>query len=139
MDNFAHDNLGVDDVKAITGAVGGLATSIKNKAQLKKAKGLIAGGKLSELTPHYVQLLIDAGVDPRTYENAPAYQARPEIMAARAAALSQSGVVSGNAAANQAAADGVTDAQVSGGLKKYLPYIIGILILGIIIWMIVKK
>jgi len=53
----AGSAVGVPVLGAIAPAITGLLTSIKNKAQLKKAKELVANGDLAGLTPHYKLLL----------------------------------------------------------------------------------
>jgi hypothetical protein len=139
MDLSRHDNLGVEDLTAVAGGLKNIAKNVREKAQLKKAKQMIKDGKANQLPSNYVTLLIRNGVDTALYSNAPAYLARPEVIAAKSAALSKSEITGTPEEATNAAEKEAVEAHQSANLKKMLPYIVGIVVIIILLYFFVKR
>jgi len=122
-------------VKAAVGAVKG----IQEKSILNKAKKLIAAGKANECTGRMIDICIEAGIDPKVFDTNPTYNARPAVIAAKAAAIKKSGAVGTDAEAIDAAKIEAVNTNAAVTVKKYAPYIIGVIIIGIVIYLIFKK
>lgn len=128
MDNTVKDDLIAGE--AIETAWG-IGKSIQEKAILKKAKKLIAAGKANECTGRMIDICIEAGIDPKVFENNPKYMNRPEVIAAKAVAIKNSGAVATDPEALKAAKDEVNNTATGVDIKKLL--VPGLVIIGIII------
>jgi hypothetical protein len=107
------DNIGgVDEILAAGKTVGKIAGNVRNKAKAKKAAKIAASGGYASLTPFQKSLI----------------PVPTEIQKAAQAA----GVTTDDIKAAPAAAP------AAGQYKKFIPYIIGALIIGIAIYFFVK-
>jgi hypothetical protein len=110
MDNLPNDNL-LSDVDVVAGGVKNVLASIRNKAKARKAQKISDAGGYLSLTP-FQKSLIDI----------------PDYIL------------------NQTAGSGATNediknlpADTSEQLKQFLPYIIGAIVIGILLYVILKK
>lgn len=110
----------------------GLAGNIRNKSKLKTAQANLAAGRLNDINSFSVNLLIGAGVRPEVYTKIPAFINDPANakLIADLAGGDKGIIIAKNA-------DGTSPAQFD--IKKYIPYIIGVIVIGVLIYFIVKK
>lgn len=144
MDNTiqAQDNQIGTAAEAVAGgakAVVGAVKSIQEKSILNKAKKLIAAGKANECTGRMIDICIEAGIDPKVFDTNPTYNARPAVIAAKAAAIKKSGAVGTDAEALDAAKTEAVNTDKAVTIKKYAPYILGAIAIGLIIYLISKR
>jgi len=108
-----------------------LAADARNKSKLKTAKANLAAGRLNNINAFSVQLLIGAGVSSTLYTQIPAFQTDPGFAELRAQ-LGTGIIVAKNA-------DG-TNVPINeiDSLKKYIPWILGAIVVGVLIYFITK-
>jgi hypothetical protein len=142
MDNLTQDNqIGVaaETVSGAAKAVKGIVMGIVEKGELKKAKKKIAAGQANTLSGRAIDICLEAGIDPKTFDTNPTYNARPAVIAAKAAAIKMSGAVGTDAEAIDAAKKDAVNSALGVGMKQYLPYIAGAAVLIFLIFIIRKK
>jgi hypothetical protein len=144
MDNTieAQDNQIGAAAEAVSGGVKAVisgAKSVQQKLILNKAKKLIAAGKANQCTGRMIDICIEAGIDPKVFDTNPVYNARPAVIAAKAAAIKKSGAVGTDAEAIDAAKTEVVNSNVAVTIKKYTPYILGAVVIGLLIYLISKR
>lgn len=129
MDNTTqHDNLTPGEAIEAAWSVG---KSVQEKLILKKAKKKIAAGKANELSGREIDICLEAGIDPKTFESNPKYMSRPEVIAAKAAAIKNSGAVNTDTEAiNAAKKEAANTNDIVEGKKLLIPIIV---IIGIVI------
>jgi len=136
MDNTtSHDNLTPGEAIETAWAVG---KSVQEKLILKKAKKKIAAGKANELSGREIDICLEAGIDPKTFENNPKYMSRPAVIAAKAAAIKNSGAVETDQDAIAAAKKEVENADTAVQGSKLLKPVLIIVVIGILIYLISK-
>jgi len=144
MDNTieAQDNQIGAAAEAVAGGVKAVisgAKSVQQKLILNKAKKLIAAGKANECTGRMIDICIESGIDSKVFDSNPIYNARPAVIAAKAAAIKKSGAVGTDAEAMDAAKTEAVNTDKAVTIKKYAPYIIGAIVIGLIIYLISKR
>ena len=136
MDNTDRNNATGSE---LIGAAVDVGKSVQQKLILRKAKKKIAEGKANELSGREIDICLEAGIDPKTFENNPKYMSRPEVIAAKAAAMKRAGAVATDqeaiAAAKKEAAN--TNKAVKTNMLFTYGALAGVLIL--IIYLISKK
>lgn len=132
MDNTTqHDNLTPGEAIEAAWSVG---KSVQEKLILKKAKKKIAAGKANELSGREIDICLEAGIDPKTFESNPKYMNRPEVIAAKAAAIKNSGSVATDQEAITAAKKEVANTTATIEGKKLLIPILAIIAIGLVIY-----
>lgn len=153
MDNLSHDNLGVEDVQKVVQGITDITKNLRNKKIAKEAKTISDAGNYWFLTstakklipiPDYVyQQITGKGITQEAVLNYPKQpKGKPidEIISALQIASglqpSSTGVT---AQAVKEATQTVTNAETASKIKKFLPYVLGVLAIGLVVWMLSKK
>ena len=124
----------VNMAQGVSSALKNFTGSIRHKAQLKQGLALVQAGKGDKMSGGMVDRLIEAGVEPSWYNTTPTYLSRPGN-AAKAAAATK--VLSNpNATITE---ENVSDVVVADKFKRYLPYIIGGVVLVVLVIFILKR
>jgi hypothetical protein len=128
-----------NDVTAgeVVGGAIDIGKSIQEKAILKKAKKLIAAGRANECTGRMIDVCLENGIPASTFDKNPLYLARPNVIAAKAAASKAAGSTD-EQAIDSAKKDAVT-AKKALDLKKYLPIILVVVGFALIVFFIKTK
>ena len=146
------DNLSVSDtgipggevVDQIGNILKGFGGSIAHKAQLKSGLSYIQSGDLSKLTGAQLDRLIEANTPPSLYIKSPVYIARiayPMQVAFRAQMTQRianengASITTGTTGLN---ADGSKKSQIPTDIKKYIPWILGAIVIVVLIYFIIK-
>lgn len=163
MDNITHDNLGVEDVTKILDIGKNAVKKLKDRKLAKQANEFVTKGKYWNLSQYSKSLIpipnniisetTGKGITQQAILNLPPQKQKapypgttPEIiaslqlasgMAVPGVGLTSEGVATAaeTAAATQAKAPGGTQEQI----KKYLPYVLGVAVIGLIVYLISKK
>jgi hypothetical protein len=163
MDNITHDNLGVEDVTKILDIGKNAVQKLKDKKFAKQANEFVAKGKYWNLSQYSKSLIpIPAkiisetsgkGITEQAILNLPPQKQKapypgttPEIIAALqlASGMTVPGVGTTAKAVETAAKTAIaTEAKEPGNaqeqIKKYLPYVLGAAVIGLIVYLISKK
>lgn len=146
--DLISDNLSVSDVMPRGGAaideLGNIAKGIFNdndKAKLKDALKKVSSGNLNGMTGHQTNLLIRYGISPDIYTQIPEWKLRDA--AGKAYALQFFPPPAGTP--TYLTASGTTKTSVAEALtvpvdiKKYIPWILGVIVVAALIYFISKK
>lgn len=156
MDNLSNDNFGVEDVGKIVEGAKGLAKSVTDRAKAKKAQKTSDAGGYWQLRPYLKSLIpipnyvvtmtSGQGITEAAIKNLPEQSAgTPNEIIIQALQLA-SGLQTPSKAPSTVAMEqaGKTllnedAAAATSQIKKALPYIIGAVVIGFIVYLISKK
>ena len=153
MDNLSHDNLGVEDVEKVVKGISDIAKNVRNNKIKKEAQKISDAGNYWFLTstakklipiPNYViQQITGKGITQEAVLN---YPKQPKdtpidtiISALQIASGLQPSSTGVTAQAVKEASQTVTNAETASKIKKFLPYVLGALAIGLVVWMLSKK
>lgn len=152
MDNLSHDNLGVEDVEKVVKGVSDLAKNIRSNKIKKEAQKIADAGNYWFLTstakklipiPNYViQQITGKGITQDAVLNYPKQPKDTPIDTIISALQIASGLQPSTTVVTSKAVEEATktDTNIKAEkVKKYLPYIIGVILIGLVIWMLSKK
>ena len=142
LQNSPHDDfklgalIGIPAIDRIADAAKDAATQIREKAQLKDALSYIQAGTLDKLTVTHINRLIENNTPPHLYIKAPAYIQRynnePNFR------LQMQPILASDPLTQTTSLD-TTLTGAKTFIQKYLVYIIAIILIGVIIYFIVKR
>lgn len=152
MDNLDNDNFGVEDVTKIFEGAKNIVQSVKNKKKAKEAQDWSdkndywflspAAKKLIPIPNYVVNAVQGQGITQEAILNYPKQPHNTTFDDVKAGLQLASGYVNPTATVTQKSVDdaGTTDLNAAGEkMRKYLPYLLGAVVLGVLVYFIAKK